>query len=471
MRRDLGLLLVCAAALFTANMDRLSLPALDDCAYARKGVEMARSGRFYTVTWNGEVTTQHPPLQFWLLGRSFVLFGENDFAARLPSVLMALGILLGVYRIGALLWSPVEGGTAVALLLVSPFFVANARRCMLDIPLAFWVVVAVVLLLEGRRRPWMHALLAVPLGAAILTKSVLGLLPLLLLFGSAAFSSTVRGWLRGAWIWVGVLGGLAGGASWIVHQWLSFGTDTVMVHLGTELVQRSTASLSLLRRITDYPKVLVESFEPVAPLAVGGAWLLARRVRARVDDLGVVAALWGFLPVVAYSLSAARSPRYLFPIFPGLALCGAFLLVTKWPRATAVLRVAVVPVFALVAAGILWVKPSMLRREGTAVVKAESRRIREWNPDGSPIAYFGDTHWGVANPMLYYAETLVDPPASSVEEAVAVARSRPSRLLVVDRDRLDPVTQSTRGRAKVLLEGSSWVLLRVKGAAPTEGAR
>ena len=31
-----------------------------------------------------------------------------------------------------------------------------------------------------------------------------------------------------------------------------------MVHVGTELVERSTASLSLLRRVTDYPKVLVE---------------------------------------------------------------------------------------------------------------------------------------------------------------------------------------------------------------------
>jgi 4-amino-4-deoxy-L-arabinose transferase-like glycosyltransferase len=465
VRRDLVILVVCAAALFTASMDRLSLPALDDCAYARKGVEMARSGRFYTVTWHDRVTTQHPPLQFWLLGRSFALFGENDFAARLPSVLMALGILLGVFRIGALLWGPAEGATAAALLLVSPYFVGNARRCMLDIPLAFWVVAAVLILLEGRHRPWTRALLALPLGAAILTKSVLGLLPLLLLLGSAPFSTTVRGWLRGGWIWVGVLGGLAWGASWIVHQWLSFGTDAVMVHIGTEVVQRSTAPLSLLRRITDYPKVLVESFEPVAPLAVGGAWLLARRLRAGADGLGIVAVLWGFLPVVAYSFSAARSPRYLFPIFPGLALCAAFLLVTKWARAAAVLRVAVVPVLALAAAGVLWVEPSVLRREGTAQVKTEASRIREWNLLGSPVPYLGDSYWGVANPMLYYAETLVEPAPDSADEAVAVARSRPARLLVADRSRLGAVTHAADGRVKVLLENASWALLRVKGPA------
>ena len=460
LRRDLLVLLFAAAALFTANIERLSLTALDDCAYARKGVEMARSGRFYTVTFNGHVTTQHPPLQLWLLGRSFAAFGENDFAARLPSVLMALGILLGVYRIGSEIWGERTGVTAVALLLVSPFFVGNARRCMLDIPLAFWVVLSVLVLLEGRRRPWAHALIAIPLGAAILTKSVLGLLPVVLLLGAAPFSATVRAWLARGWIWAGITGGLALGASWIAHQWLSFGSETVMVHLHDELLRRSTASLSLLRRFTDYPKVLVESYEPVAPLAAVGALLVARGFRQRRQDLGVLLALWAFLPVIAYSFSNARSPRYLFPIFPGLALCAALFLEEKWPRGTHAVRRAVVPALALLFAAALWVKPSLLRREGTVLFKSEAARFRQWNPGGEAIPYVGDSHWGIANPLLYYTETAVDAFGATAEQAVARARASRSGLLIADHSRL-PEVRERAGEVEILLEGPSWLLLRL----------
>jgi 4-amino-4-deoxy-L-arabinose transferase-like glycosyltransferase len=82
--RGLAVLLLAAGLLFTANAETLSLPALDDCFYARKGVEMARGGLGFTVTFNGEPNFQNPPLPFWILGTGFRVLGENDFAARLP---------------------------------------------------------------------------------------------------------------------------------------------------------------------------------------------------------------------------------------------------------------------------------------------------------------------------------------------------------------------------------------------------
>jgi len=457
-------LLLAAGVLFTAGIGRLSLAALDDCFYARKGVEMARSGSFFTVRWNGLVTTQHPPLQFWILGRSFAVFGENDFAARLPSVLMPLGILLGTFRIGSEVWGPRTGVAAVALLMASPNFVANARRAMMDVPLTFWVVLAVLVLLEGRRLPWVHALFAVPLAAAILTKSVLGLLPVLLLLGAAPFSATVRGWLSRGWIWLGVAVGIGLGASWIVHQWLVFGTETVMVHLHEELLKRSTAPLSLLRRLTDYPKVLVESFEPVAPLAVGGAYIVARGLRQRREDIGLLLALWAFLPVIAYSLSNARSPRYLFPIFPGLALCAGLFLEEKWAGGAAAVRRVLVPALALVAAAVFWTRPSLLTGQGTAVFKAEATRLRQWNPAREDIPYVGNSYFGIANPLLYYAEIGLEGPDTTLEQAVARAQASRSGLLFADNGRLADVT-ARAGEAEVLLEGPSWQLLRVRPGA------
>ena len=83
-------------------MGDLSLPSLEDAFYAREAVEMARAGRVYTVTWNGIPTHQHPPLHLWLVAPTFAALGEHDFAARLPTLVLALGTLALTWRIGVL---------------------------------------------------------------------------------------------------------------------------------------------------------------------------------------------------------------------------------------------------------------------------------------------------------------------------------------------------------------------------------
>src|SRR5207247_3631053 len=106
-------------------------------------------------------------------------------------------------RIGALALGETAGASAAALLLVSPFFLDNARRCMLEIPLAFWVAATLLLFLEGLARPRWFLLAALPLAAAILTKSVLGLLPLAAYAAAALLSPALRAPLRTPWPWIG----------------------------------------------------------------------------------------------------------------------------------------------------------------------------------------------------------------------------------------------------------------------------
>jgi 4-amino-4-deoxy-L-arabinose transferase-like glycosyltransferase len=57
---------------------------------------MLQRGSFYDLTWNGRLNFQNAPLQFWILARWFELFGYDDFAARLPSILIALWIFTGI---------------------------------------------------------------------------------------------------------------------------------------------------------------------------------------------------------------------------------------------------------------------------------------------------------------------------------------------------------------------------------------
>jgi 4-amino-4-deoxy-L-arabinose transferase-like glycosyltransferase len=445
-------LLAAAALLFTANASRLSLPSLDDCFYARKGVEMARSGNLATVTWNGNATFQNPPLQIWILARAFQLFGKNDLAARLPSILMALGLLLGVLTIGRRLWGDPEAETAAALLLLSPFFVNHARRAMLDMPLAFWVVLAMLAIILGRTDPRRLMLVSVPLGAAILTKSVLGLLPLFVVAGAVLIDGELRASVRNRWLLAGVALGLAIGASWPVQQWLAHGPRAVEEHFVTEIAARSTAGgFDVRRLLLGYPAALLGSYQPVILLAVCALPALVRRGAPPGSRL---IAAWFVVPIALYSLSSARSPRYLFPTLPAMALAGGFWLARAYPRVASAIRTGA-PIVALLGTGIFWVSPQLLARSGNDPLKSGSELTgRVPAPEGIP--YLGSRYWGFANPILYYQERYLEPSSASAEAAVALARSR-SRVLFVDRDRVADV-ESVAAVTRVFEQGDGLLL-------------
>jgi 4-amino-4-deoxy-L-arabinose transferase-like glycosyltransferase len=455
--RTLGVLLLAALALFTARIGTLSLPSLEDAFYAREAVEMARAGRVYTVTWNGIPTHQHPPLHLWLVSRTVAVLGERDLAARLPTVVLALGTLALTWRIGVLTVGRAAAVVGTACLLATPLFVDNARRLMMEVPLAFWVAATVWVYLEARARPRWQVALAVPLGAAILTKSVLGLMPLLALGGGLAGDDR-REALRRPWVWLGVALGLALGASWPLHQWWSQGPDAVASHFLGHVVRRSTRSLGL-GVLREYPMILLKFYQPVILPGLVGVWLLLRRAEIRRAG-GAVLAAWVVLPLVLYSLSAFRTPRFVFPILPALALAAGYALVTIAPRLAALLASVLVPAGAVAVACAFWARPALLTRDLNGAFKQNAAAIRALAPPGESVPYLGNHYWASASPLLYYAERHLEASSPSAEAAIAAAQRHGGRLLLVTRRRLPEVTALGVPR-RALLEGRDWVLLRV----------
>jgi 4-amino-4-deoxy-L-arabinose transferase-like glycosyltransferase len=459
--RTLWILLAAALLLFTARIHDLSLPSLEDAFYAREAVEMARSGRVYTVTWNGEPTHQHPPLHLWLVARTMGLLGEPDLAARLPTVLLALGTLVLTWRIGGLTVGRPAATVAVAALLITPIFVDNARRVMMEVPLTFWIAATIWLYLDARGRPRWLVALAVPFGAAILTKSVLGLMPLMALLGTSA-SPELRASFRRPWVWLGLGLGLTLGASWLVHQWWTQGPSAVSSHLFAHVVRRSTRSFGL-GVVRAYPLILLKFYEPIVLPGLVGLWLVLRRpgpLRARGAMLGT----WVLLPIVLYSLSSFRTPRFIFPILPPLALCAAYAAVTLVPRVATFLAAVLAPAGAIVVALLFWVSPSLLTRDPNAAFKRSAATIQQLAPGGESVPYFGDHYWLSANPLLYYGERHLATSSPSAREAIAAARQHGGHLLLVTRRRLPEVT-AVAAPHRVVIEGREWLLLRV----PREG--
>jgi hypothetical protein len=388
---------------------------------------------------------------------TFSALGERDLAARLPTVLLALGTLVLTWRIGVLTLGPRAAIVGTACLLATPIFVDNARRLMMEVPLTFWIAATVWVYLEARGRPRWHVAIAIPLGAAILTKSVLGLLPLLALVGTLA-SEELRAPLRRPWVWIGAGLGLALGATWPLHQWWTQGPDAVASHFLGHVVRRSARDFGI-GVLREYPLILLKFYQPIVIPALVGMWLLLRRP-GPLRERGAVLATWIGLPLVLYSLGSFRTPRFLFPILPALALAAGHALVVIVPRVAAVFATLVAPAGAVAVALLFWWSPSSLTRDANAAFKRNAAMIRSAAPRGESVPYLGNHYWASASPLLYYAERHLAPSSPSGAEAVAAARRHRGRLLLVTRRRL-PDVAAVGAPHRVLLEGPDWVLPRV----------
>jgi len=488
------ILFVAATFYFTANINQLSLLPGDDCYYARKGVEMLEHGDFFTVTWNGKPTFQNPPLHFWILARSFEFFGENDFSARLPTVLMALGLLVITWRIGLRTVGQTSAIGGVGILLVTPLYLEFSRRCMMEIPNAFWVSLVILLFLEGYRKPQIWLLLSAPLAGALLTKSLLGLMPVGVAVIASLLVRSLRPALYSRWFWAGIGLGVLGGAAWPLHQGWTSGWHAVKAHYVGEIGARAAGvggdsstgiAPALWGFFVGYPSILMKRFQPVLiPGLVGTAAALVQYWKgnrwrdltveppivrdppaqpapggAEVSPDGpVLLAVWVMLPMLLFSFSAARSARYLFPLLLPLALLGAWVVADQLSPSIRKKLFWLVPVLLAVTGSAFWISPEKLTRDLDAPFKDDSLRLASLLPAGTDIPLLGKHSWGLANPLLYYGKHAPGPTVNKVSAAIRAVERLPRPVLVVEAERLNDLQASRRNFVEIS-HLRSWVVV------------
>jgi len=123
------------------------------------------------------------PLFIWQIMLSFKLFGVSEFTLRLPSVLMATGLIVIAYRIGSLLINKKLGYYTAVSLTFSWFLLnlvsGNGEVGHNNVCFVFYVSASVWAFMEyirsGRKVRWLVAMAALA-ACAVLTKWLTGLL-------------------------------------------------------------------------------------------------------------------------------------------------------------------------------------------------------------------------------------------------------------------------------------------------------
>ena len=94
-----AILLAAMAVLTLPNLGVQSLWDVDEGVNAEAAREMMEAGTWISPLFNFELRTAKPALLYWLQISSYSVFGVNEFAARLPSVLAGMLTVLLVYEL------------------------------------------------------------------------------------------------------------------------------------------------------------------------------------------------------------------------------------------------------------------------------------------------------------------------------------------------------------------------------------
>jgi 4-amino-4-deoxy-L-arabinose transferase-like glycosyltransferase len=330
-------LLLLAALTFFAGLGRGAITDSDEAFYAESSREMVASGDWVTPHYNYETRFQKPILYYWLTSLTFFLTGASEFGARFWAAMAGVGLVLVTAAAGRRWYDETTGLLAGAIVATNFGYFSIGRMALPDLPLTFCITLAIwaalVSTLEQERSPRKFVILAaLGLGAGFLMKGPVGLIiPAIVILPVLMIERRSIG-LNPADIVLGFLVMLAVAMPWYLMMWMRHGNDYLQSFFVGDNFQRfATDRFNDPRPWWFYLPVVAGGLLPWTPLAL--VWLgpITQFLRGRraVGTVDLRLLMWALLPLVFYSISIGKQPRYVLPVLPPIALLLASSIVER----------------------------------------------------------------------------------------------------------------------------------------------
>ena len=337
------LLILGCVVLFIVWFTRVPLTEIDEVRFSEATREMVASGDYLIPHFNGMPRYQKPILYYWLQSVSVRTLGVNEFAARLPSGLVALAMVLLLH---AFLWRRLGDVGAMAhargvaflgagALATMPLVAIWARAATTDITLTCCMTVALLALLQaeldgaGHRWYW---LAAGGMGLAFLTKGPVGLvLPgaVWLVYHLRQRDLRVAA-RRVPWIAVALIF-LAIAVPWYAATWIYDGPGFLTHFFLAENIGRYTSireghgTAHRWLGVLLYLPIAMISLFPYSPFLLRDLASPFAGVRALRDDSTLArirrfAWVWLLTIIGFFALSKTQLPSYIQGIAPAAAI-------------------------------------------------------------------------------------------------------------------------------------------------------
>jgi len=320
-----------AALLVSAFTALLVLPPVghhlivksDEARFALLARDMLRRGAWFDAAVEGQQYRNKPPLFPWSIAvLSRVRGAVTEATAQLPAAGAAVAAALSTFLLGDRLFTRRAGLWAALMLATSASFFSHSQQILPDMLVVAFATTCGYAFWRAMSEPGSPVALVgfyAALAFGVFAKGPAGLLPMLVAITWLWAEHGIRG-LRRLWSPAGIAVFFAVTLAWLgpflaAGPW-SFGRSVLRQDWLATYV-----GLPLPRRLASFVVDAFVGFLPwslLLPLAIGSA------VHARRDPAVRFAALSFLVPLLLIIFSRSRLPRYLLPIYPGVALLAAW---------------------------------------------------------------------------------------------------------------------------------------------------
>ena len=130
-------LFLLALVLLVLEPGRVPLFEPDEGRYSEIPREMVATGDWAVPRLNGVLYFEKPPLHYWSVAVSFLLFGQSELAARVPVKISSVGLALLALLFARKRWGETAGWLAGLITASSGLVFALARITIIDPPFSF----------------------------------------------------------------------------------------------------------------------------------------------------------------------------------------------------------------------------------------------------------------------------------------------------------------------------------------------
>lgn len=349
--------------LYFAGLGSFPLLDPDEPVYGQVAREMAHGAGWLTPHYNGGMWFDKPPMFYWLSAASASVLGTTELAVRLPSAILAVGLLLLVYALASHDFGKRVGMLSAVVMSTCFLQIWLAHGAVTDMTFVFFLTAALYgyrrwLDADGRAKYGWMALCGAMTGLAMLTKGPVA--PVLLFtafFVHLLWTKRISRLLSSDAL-CGVVAALVVGLPWFVAMYVmhkdTFVHDFIMVNNIARFTKAEHAGTTgkWYSYLMNIP-IILAFFFPWS-LFLPQAILRMRKV----NDGAKLAWVWFATVFVFFSTSKTILLTYTFPLYPAAAVfVGALWASTasKDYRVTRGIRIAlsIGLVVAILIAGVL----------------------------------------------------------------------------------------------------------------------
>jgi 4-amino-4-deoxy-L-arabinose transferase-like glycosyltransferase len=319
VRRPVLTLVLLSSLTFFLGLGHQAITDSDEAFYAESAREMVESGDWITPHFNYTDRWQKPVLYYWMTAATYLVTGPTEAAARWWSALSGLGLVLLTWAVAFRITRGEEAAWLAGAIVATCFgCFAMARLALPDLPLAFLITLTIAMALESR---WLLAAVAAGLGVLMKGPVALAVPALVLLpiwwrehrrlpIPPRALVAAGVVFLLVAVPWYGVMTARHG-----VEYLESF-------FVADNLERFATDRFNQPRPVWFYLPILLGGLLPWSVfllVPIGSVVALARRQRLLTRDEWRLV-LWAAMPLVFFTISVGKQPRYILPVLPPVAM-------------------------------------------------------------------------------------------------------------------------------------------------------